>query len=84
MLQRPQSYKNRQANGIWKFLGQVRTKKLFPGTITCKVFGTNSIFYVKKGTTGKVHFLFLRIGWSTRNSSMKFWDFPDFANFLRS
>ena len=39
---------------------QVRIKKMFPGTITDKIFETNSTFNDKQCATGKVEFPFLK------------------------
>ena len=41
--------------------GQVRSKKLFAETTIHKILETNSSFYVKQCTTGKVQFLFFSI-----------------------
>ena len=58
LCQKPQSYKNCQTNQIWRGLGQVRSKKLFPEIFIHKILQINSSFYVKQRITGRLNFSF--------------------------
>ena len=47
LYSRPQIYQNYQTNHVWRGLGWIKSKILFPETILAKVFQTNSSFHVK-------------------------------------
>ena len=90
-------YKNCQKNQIWGGLGRVRSTKLFTETTIHKILQTNSSFYVKQCSTGKVKFLFFS-GYLLILTKFSFWRktghkaiivlnfriFLIFSNFLRS
>ena len=56
---------------VW---GRLRSKKMFPETIIYKIFGRNSSFHMKQGTTGKVliKFSFWEEDWALGYISMTF------------
>ena len=85
LCETPPSYKHCQTNEFGRGLGRVKSKKLFAETTIDKILETNSSFYVKQRTTGKVQirffsrflltltkFSFWQEDWARCNNCMKF------------
>ena len=59
LCQSPSSWENYQTNQIWKGLGRLRSKKVFPETINHLIFEANSSFHVNSTLLEKFNLYFL-------------------------
>ena len=77
---------NQQANKIWKSLRQVRSKQPVPRDNHCEVahYGKYSISIFQNFFASTDTIFISGEGLTLGKTSMKFWDFLVFPNFLRS